>query len=165
MTPEMEEVKPGKWACPVHEDIVVYATREPKCDLCQQTMPDQTPDAAREANGFGGYSRADVEDACRAADLVLAHPLTRNVGGPYIVLSTKDAAALVAAARAAVSRARDAAWRSAVEAEAALWLYHRDTDDHFGISWERKREEYVGKVAGLMAMVLVRMDTSGGANG
>ena len=79
-------------------------------------MPDQTPDAAREANGFGGYSRADVEDACRAADLVLAHPLTRNVGGPYIVLSTKDAATLVSAARAAVSRARDAAWRRAVEA-------------------------------------------------
>lgn len=34
--PEMEEVKPGKWACPAHEDVVVVATRQPMCPECEE---------------------------------------------------------------------------------------------------------------------------------
>ena len=113
---------------------------------------DQTPDAAREA--------VLHYDALAEALLQMTREMAYPLASMRHLLKQS-----IRAERAAVSRARDAAWRSAVEAEAALWLYHRDTDDHFGISWERKREEYVGKVAGLMAMVLARMDTTGGANG
>ena len=34
--PEMEEVKPGKWACPVHEDVVVVSRTMPTCAECEE---------------------------------------------------------------------------------------------------------------------------------
>lgn len=131
-------------------------------------MTDQTPDAAREAV----RKLSPAEDALRdtAIDYIVGLHVLMADGSRGPTLPHPDGVRALDALAAAVSRARDAAWREAVEA--VRKRYPCDMGDLLpgeGFRWSPCRESDCinCQVTHALAALLARMDTAraGGANG